>query len=244
MALSTALAHDPAFEVASVRSQAKALRLDATDALRLSPELAELVPGGCLRPGGSVGISAGVGHTSLLFRLISEPIARGAWAAIMGLPNINAHAAAECGVSLERLAFIPEPGGSWLEVTAALLDAVDLVIVNPPRVCRPTDARRLLARARQRHSVLILTDGSVPHSRVAATRQLWPEPPDLVFTPTRSQWRGLEHGHGCLTAGAITVTASGRRINGPARSGRLDLGQRQSAHQQELPPFATTVVGE
>ena len=243
MALQTALADfTTAPTDTTAPTHAQSLRSDATDTLQLSPELAELVPGGCLRPGGSIRIGAGVGHTSLLFRLISEPLARGAWAVIMGLPDINAHAAVECGVAIERLVLIPNPGASWLEVTAVLLDAVDLVVVNPPHSCRPTDARRLLARARQRRSVLILTAGnSSDSSNEAITRRVWPEPPDLVFTDTGSRWQGLERGHGCLTSGAITVTASGRRLNGPISSCNLNLSQK-SGSGQPVPPVAATGI--
>ncbi len=206
--------------------QSQSLRSDATDALRLTAELAQLVPGGCLRPGTSVEVGAGIGHTSLLLRLISEPTARGAWATVIGFPEINAHAAAESGVALERLALIPDPGPSWLEVTAALLDAVDLVVLNPPRECRPSDARRLLARARQRRSVLILIDGNTNRGpRNRPPRRLWPEPADVVFTPICSNWHGLGQGHGCLRGVTVTVNSTGRRLSGPTRSSRLHIGQ-------------------
>lgn len=201
------------------------LRSDDHAALRLTPELAALIPGGCLRPGGSVEVGSGIGHISLLLRLISEPTARGAWAVVIGLPAINAHAAVECGVALERLALVPDPGPSWLEVTAALLDSIDLVVLNPPRECRPSDARRLLARARQRRSVLILIDGGDTRGpRNRPPRRLWPEAADILFTPLCSRWQGLTRGHGCLNQATITVSASGRRLAGPSRSGPLQLG--------------------
>ena len=226
--------HSPLFQ-----PQPQSLRSDATDTLRLTNELAGLLPGGSLRPGTSVEVGAGIGHTSLLLRLIAEPTMRGAWATVIGLPDINAHAAAECGVALDRLALIPDPGSSWLEVTAALLDAVDLVVLNPPRECRPSDARRLIARARQRRSVLILIDGNTHRGpRNRPPRRLWPEPPDVVFTPTRSEWHGLGQGHGCLTDATITVHTTGRRLNGPARSGYLHLEQRTAPPSPTASPTA------
>lgn len=228
-ALAPTIAPDRA-PVNHAQSSDHALRSDSNDALRLAPELAALIPGGCLRPGGTVEVSAGVGHLSVLLRLLSEPTARGAWAAVIGLPSINAHAAVECGVAIERLALIPDPGTSWLDVTAALLDAVDLVVLNPPHECRPSDARRLLARARQRRSVLILIDGGGNRGpRNRPPRRLWPEPADILFTPLHSQWWGVEQGRGCLTQATISVGTSGRRLNGPARRGRLQIGHPSMA---------------
>ncbi len=206
---------------------ARTVSFDPIDTLRLSPELATLIPGGCLRPGSTLEVGPGVGHTSLLLRLLSEPTTRGAWATIIGCPDLNPHAALESGVALERLALIPDPGTSWLAVTAALLDTVQLVVLDLWHECRPADARRLLARARQRHSVLILIGhDNLRGPRNRPPRRLWPEQPDVILTPTYCNWSGLERGHGRLDEATITVSATGRRLNGPARNCRLHIGGR------------------
>lgn len=251
MAPETALAHDSFVEQlpspslrdrSHQKSQSQSLRSNATDALRLISELADLLPGGYLRPGTSLEIKAGIGQTSLLLHLLSAPTARGSWATIIGFPDINAHAAVECGVALERLAFIPDPGPSWLTITAALLDAVDLVVLSPPCECRPSDARRLLALARQRRSVLILIDGNTHRGpRNRPPRRLWPETPDVVLTTVGNKWHGLGQGHGCLNDATITVNATGRRLNGPARSCRLHIGQPTTLPIPTTGPSPSTV---
>lgn len=218
----------PAGPAQSIQAHERSVRSDVSDVLRLTPELAALIPGGCLRPGSTLEIGAGVGHTSLLLRLLATPTTRGAWATIVGLPDLNPYAALESGVALERLALIPDPGTAWLEITAALLDAVELVVLNLSQECRPSDARRLLARARQRHSVLILigrTNRRGPRNR--PPRRFWPEQPDLILTPISRSWNGLEQGHGHLDRATITVSATGRRCNGPTRHSHIQIGGRE-----------------
>ena len=51
------------------------------------------------------------GATSLLLALLAERLASGAWAGVIGRPELGLVAAAEAGVALERLALVPYPGG-------------------------------------------------------------------------------------------------------------------------------------
>lgn len=202
---------------------------DSTDfagGLPLVTELGALLPGGILRRGGSVGISGQTGQTSLLLKLLAGPVANGSWVAVIGLPALGVEAANEFGVSLDRLTLVPDPGTAWLDVTAALLDAVDIVVLYPQGNCRPGDASRLLARARERHSVLVLMDGQLaisPSGRSALAR--WPQSPDLTLAATESSWSGLTPGHGTLHHCSISVAASGRRLPGPRRTGQVTTGQ-------------------
>lgn len=230
MALPNALALSPALS-STQHVAASLLHVDGRPGLQLAPELAALIPGGCLRPGSTLEVGPGSGQTSLLLRLIAEPTARGSWAAVIGFDDLNPHAAREAGVALERLALVANPGGTWLEVAAALLDTVELVVLNLQQECRPADSRRLLARARQRRSILILVQRDTrrgPPNR--PPRRMWPEQPDITLTPSQYTWHGLEQGHGRLCEAVITVNATGRRLNGPARSCHLRVGERPTAH--------------
>lgn len=195
--------------------------------LQVVPELGELLPGGALKRGGCVGVAGRSGRTSLLLRLLAGPMATGSWAAVIGIPELSALAAAELGVTLDHLALIPDPGTPWLDVTAALLDCLDIVVLSPPRRCRPTDARRLLARARQRRSVLIIVDGwtSPAMASGASSVNCWPESPDVIVEATETDWQGLRVGHGSLRHRRITVETGGRRVNGPRRVGQLQTGR-------------------
>src|SRR6266545_2973635 len=85
-----------------------------------------------------------------------------------------------------------------LALVAALLDAIDVVLVRPPARLSAAVARRLAARARERRSVLLLVGAG------------WPIPPDLRLAVTASQWEGLGQGDGRLEARKVEVAAAGR----------------------------------
>ena len=169
-----------------------------------------LLPGGALRRGTVVSVEgdAGTGATSLLFRLVAAASNDGSWVAFVGLADAGLLAASEAGVSLERVAVIPEPGGHWPLVTAALLDAIDLVVVRPSTRVRPQDARRLATRARDRGGVLLVAGG-------------WPEGADVRLTARQSRWEGLADGHGFLRTRTLDVVTGGR--GAAARQRRLDV---------------------
>ena len=115
------------------------------------------------------------------------------------------------GLGLARLAVIPRPDAAWAEATAALIDGVDLVVLFPPFPPRHALARRLVARARERRSVLVVVEGRVG----------WPEPPDLRLSIGEARWEGAGTGDGYLARRRMTVTATGRRSAVRARHQRL-----------------------
>ena len=110
-------------------------------------------------------------------------------------------AIAELGVDLDHLALVPWPGAAWPEVTAILLDDMDVVLVCPPGRVRPGVARRLAARARQRRAVLVVQAGP----------GTWPEGPDVQLTVEGGAWEGVDRGHGHLRGRRVEVVTSGRR---------------------------------
>ena len=133
--------------------------------------------------------------------------------ALVGLPHVGLLAAAELGVALERTLLVVEPGpGEWAATVAALLDAVEVVVARPPQPVATGTQRRLVARARDRGSVLIQAGGS-PGS--------WAQAPDLVVTGSAVRWEGLGQGHGRLQARRVRVAVTGRR--GADRPRRADL---------------------
>ena len=95
--------------------------------LPVAAPLAALLPGGGLRRGATVAVARAPGATSLMLALLAEASAGGAWAGVVGRPDLGLVAAAEAGVALERLALVPYPGADLVAVTAALLDGLDLV---------------------------------------------------------------------------------------------------------------------
>jgi hypothetical protein len=97
---------------------------------------------------------------------------------------------------------------------AALLDAVEVVLVQPTAPVTPTVQRRLVARARDRGSVLVQAGG---HAGV------WAAQPDLTVTAGTSRWEGVGVGHGRLRARQVEVTVAGRRSAVRPRSAVLWL---------------------
>jgi hypothetical protein len=172
--------------------------------LPVLPPLPDLLPWDGLRRGTTVAVG---GTTSLLLALMAGPSQAGSWCAVVGVGSLGVVAAAEMGVALDRLALVPAPGPEWPVVVAALLDALDLVVVAPPERMRGSDARRLSARARQRGSVL------VPFGQ-------W-ECADVRLSMDGGIWTGLGSGHGHLQARRVTVSAEGR--GSAARPRRIQL---------------------
>jgi hypothetical protein len=174
--------------------------------LPVLPELADLFPEGGLRRGSTVTVSGGI---SLALALLAGPSQAGSWCAAVGLPSLGLVAAAEVGIALERFPLVARPGDDWPAVVAALVDAVDVVLVGLPRHVRSGDARRLVAKARDRGAVLVTSGGS---KALAA---------DVRLTVAASAWEGLGEGHGLLRARRIDVVASGR--GAAARERRVSL---------------------
>jgi hypothetical protein len=175
--------------------------------LPVTAALRPLLPGGCLRRGGTIavrgGSAGGAGATSLLFALLAEASAAGAWCAAVGLPRLGLVAAAEAGVAVRRLALVPHPGPDWIDAVGALLDGLDIVALAVRGGVAPQLAARVAARARQRGAVLIVM-GSWPGAEVGL---------DVVG----GSWHGLGQGTGRLRQREVEVVASGRGAAARAR---------------------------
>jgi len=150
---------------------------------------------------------------SLLGLLMAGPSAEGAWCGVVGTARLGLEALAATGVRLDRCVLVPDPQAAWLDVTAALVDVLDVVAVMPPGRVGHHDARRLTARLRQRGAVL-LTCGDWPRA-------------DARLRITDIEWIGLGRGYGHLQARRATVEV--QRGTAPARTRRLwfpDLDQQ------------------
>ncbi|MGD0392414.1 MAG: hypothetical protein ABSC41_07195 [Acidimicrobiales bacterium] len=187
-----------------------------TQLLSVVPPLADLFPDGSLRRGSTIAVTGPAGHAgggvSLTLALLAAASGAGCWCALVGLPGLGAVASHDLGIDLSRLAVVPRPGTAWAEVAAALIDGVDLVVLCPPFPPRPAMARRLVARARERRSVLVVTG-----------RHGWPERPDVELKVGDARWDGVGAGEGYLRRRRMTVTATGRRSSARPRHRHLWL---------------------
>jgi RecA/RadA recombinase len=203
--------------VRSLAARVRPVVLAREQALDVPGPLGPLLDGGLVR--GSVLVvdgALGTGRTSVLLHLLAAVTAAGEWAAVvagpgeagLGLPGPRA--ASEAGVDLARLAYVRDvPAARWATVVAALLDGCTAVAADPPPTLLRSDARRLLARVRQRRAVLL-------------TDERWPERTARRIRVVGSEWTGLGPGEGRLGERELTLEVLDRtRRLRAARVGEL-----------------------
>src|SRR5690606_38020705 len=78
------------------------------------------------------------------------------WCALVGVPEAGVLAAAGMGADVARLMLVDEPGERWPDVVAALLPAVEVVLLRPPSTPSVGVNRRLSALARQHGAALLV----------------------------------------------------------------------------------------
>jgi len=204
----------------SLASRARPVSSSRDQLLPLLPPLRPLLPHGGVQRGTVIAVSTGKGSPGetntgvggsggggagmLAFALLAAASSAGSWCAAVGTGDPGILAIAEMGVDLDRLALVPCPGSAWPEVTAILVDAMDVVLVCPPGRVRSGVARRLVARARQERTVLVVRAGP----------GTWPEGPDVQLTVEDGTWDGVDRGHGHLRGRHVEVVTSGRRSAG------------------------------
>jgi hypothetical protein len=225
---------EPAMPAVMLRSVDEPAPIVATaqTTLRTLPvpsPIAELLPRGGLARGTVVSVS---GANGVLIGLLASVTASGSHAAVIGLPNLSLLAAVEQGADLSRIAVVPEPKDSAVEAAAILLDGVDLVIVGlSGAAVTPSRARAVVARARSKGAVLLVTEGH------------W-DGVDLRIESQVTGYSGLGDRHGRLTAVRLDVAAAGngfqRRTNRMeirSDSGSATWRTDTDVHPTEHPPL-------
>lgn len=110
--------------------------------------------------GASVSVT---GSTSAFFALAAALWEPERWGVIAGMPDVGLLAAAQAGVPLERAHLIPDLGPQPLRILAGLVDAYSIVLLGPLQMT-PGERRRVEARVRHRHHLLV-TSGPWPGAR-------------------------------------------------------------------------------
>jgi hypothetical protein len=157
-----------------------------------APELAGLVE---LRTGGAYRVDS----TSLALALLAPPSRAGGWTALVGVDDLGVEAAAAAGLDLDRTVVVPAPGEHWLEVTAALVDVLPMVLLRPPagvpEKALARTAGRLGARLRKR-SATLLAQGPWPgcEARLSIAGSRW-----------TGVGEGTADGHGRLRARQVVL---------------------------------------
>ena len=88
-------------------------------ALPVLPALRGLLPRGGLARGSVVAVAE---FGLLCLALAAAASADGAWCGIAGIPEAGVLAAAALGLDAGRTLLVPDPGPSWAQVVASLLD--------------------------------------------------------------------------------------------------------------------------
>jgi hypothetical protein len=163
------------------------------DVLPVLPALRGLLTAGALRRGQVVSTD---GWGLLCAALAAAASAAGAWCAAVGLPSLGVRAAVDAGLDPDRLLLIADPGASWPQVVASLLDSCDIVLLRPPD--RPSaQLRRKLEATARRHAGVLLVAGE------------WEGAPTRLHVASQ-EWAGIGDGHGRLQARKVQVVAEGR----------------------------------
>ncbi|MFM8793858.1 MAG: hypothetical protein ACKOFF_03035 [Acidimicrobiales bacterium] len=178
-----------------------AARIGPHRALPVAQALAPLLPVRGLERG-LVHSVCGDGATSLVYALVAEATATGAWCALVDMPQAGLRAAHEYGVALQRTVCIdtdhsPSSVGA---VIGALVEGFDIVVVRDP-ACTPADARKVASRAKAQGSVLVV------HGRWSSFAV------DVELAVHTRAWGFSVR----ATERTVEVEAAGRRVHGPRR---------------------------
>src|SRR4029079_16315277 len=156
------------------------------------PALSGLVS---LQTGGSYGVDS----ASLALALAAGASSGGEWMGFAGWPDFGAEAAADLGVDLARTVLVPDTGEHWLEVTAALVDVLRVVVLRPPARVDTRAAGVLDARLRKRSSVLVVWGD-------------WPRC-EARLSLEDARWTGPDRGHGRRRERQVRIAV--RRASAP-----------------------------
>jgi hypothetical protein len=135
----------------------------AADGVPTLPGLSDVVP---LRSGRTYAVDS----ASLALALAAGASRAGEWVGFAGCPDFGVEAAAELGIELSRTVLVPDPGEHWLEVTAALVDVLRVVVLRPPASVDQRTAGILDSRLRTRSAVLVV-QGSWPRVEASLSTQ-------------------------------------------------------------------------
>lgn len=206
-------------QIHDLRSKIKQLEKSSLGSRLLPtyPGLGRLLPNGGLQRGTTYTVAD---SSTLAMAMLAGPSAAGAWCAVLGMPEFGIEAAAQLGIGLERLVLVPEPAEQWLNVAAALVDVVGVLLLRAPGPVSGGQAARLSARIRQRGCVVV----AMPN---------WPQS-EAELHLSEERWDGLGEGHGLLNGRAMTVTSHWR--NGQTRHGELRFtGHPEASAGRSLP---------
>lgn len=181
-----------------------------TEVIAVGDELGRVLPGGGLSRRNHTRLSD---CPALVVELIAHCTARGGHVAVVGWPELSYAGVIESGGRLGNVIAVPDPGPEPLNISAVLVEGLDLVIhrfVSRVEIT-PTRARPLLAKLRSGTAALVMVGAEITA-------------PAALIDARVITYRGLGAGTGRINGVDIDirVSAKGRAA---ART-RLTLGER------------------
>lgn len=152
--------------------------------------LSGLLPGGLSRQRPTT-LAPGIGATSLAMALAAPVTRTGGWVAVVDWPGWGWAAAADHGLRLGQVAYVPDTRGKFAEVVAALAPGMELIVARPPHRVPAKIRRRLETIAWQRHCGLLIVGD-------------WPGASAGLSTGD-PVWHGAGDGRGRLKRRSLTV---------------------------------------
>lgn len=167
-------------------------RRPAREPIATLPALAEVAPL-------TAGSTYGVDSATLALALTAGASQAGEWVGFAGWSDFGVEAAAGLGIELSRTVLVPDLGEHWLEVTAALVDVLRVVVIRPPFAVDARAAEVLESRLRTRSAALVVWG---PWPRCEARLSL-----------EHSRWSGPQDGAGWLGERSVSVVVRrGERV--------------------------------
>ncbi|WP_323791171.1 hypothetical protein [Nocardioides sp.] len=194
MSTRPAIALDPTRSVVDqLRERVAAMeRRPARESIATLPALAEVAPL-------TAGSTYGVDSATLALAMAAGASQAGEWVGFAGWSDFGVEAAAGLGIELSRTVLVPDLGEHWLEVTAALIDVLRVVVIRPPAVVDARAAEKLESRLRTRSGALVVW-GQWPRCEARLSLE-------------HSRWSGPQSGAGWLGERSVSVVVRrGERV--------------------------------
>jgi hypothetical protein len=205
--------------VEQLRERMAALeRKPAGEPVPTLPGIADLV---ALHAGGTYAVDS----ASLALALAAGASRAGEWVGFAGCADFGVEAAAQLGFELSRTVLVPDPGEHWLEVTAALVDVLRVVVLRPPASVDERTAGKLDARLRRRSSVLVV-HGDWPRveARVSVEESSWTGPLLGAGQLEERRTRVVVHRGARPPQRAELLWPGVHRVDRPTRELQLEVG--------------------
>ena len=167
------------------------------------------------------GATYGVDSATLALAMAAGASQAGEWVGFAGWGDFGVEAAAGLGIALDRTVLVPDPGEHWLEVTAALIDVLRVVVLRPSVAPDERSAGILDSRLRTRSAVLVV----------------WGEWPgcEARVSLEQGRWTGPEAGRGRLRSRHARVVVR-RGARPPVRADLTFSGGVEAVAPPSLAP--------